>query len=265
MVDARLDQDLPRGGTCPQCVVAMVELLKLLNWFTELLKVLVDQDAARGCNMYGWAVATLCLSSFLILQRLFDQVMLLTISTNIFKESRLLLGIISLPLTLAFLPFTYLSFNLYSVASDPLPSELTFFAQRNISMLLLGLPISNVVSTFLGDKQLVLHPMQVHLRAMQSVYQSVLEDIFCIVTDMLVITNAPADEGVSMFWLSFFFSVFNLLISCFLTVKEVNWSEQKRQIYVADQKAKAKAQAAQAQAAAAAVVPPSPAAKRSLP
>merc|ERR1712060_864119 len=76
-------------------------------------------------------------------------------------------------------------------------------------------------------------PLQVHFRTMQSLYQCVLSDIPAIAIDMVVIVNAADDDrkDVTWFYISFWYSVLNLLLLCYMTAKEVDASERKRSLY----------------------------------
>lgn len=234
---AREPVHVSKGGFTPQRTVAFLEMFKLLGFFVSLLKVVIITSTPAGDDGYHeWAILTLLAVSYIMLLRIFDQVSLLLVSANWTSKQCMLMGVAVLPITLICRPLNWLTFRFYTLEPKLMdPEEIAVFARRPLSTLLLGLPIAGIMSTSTAGRELILNPMQVHVRAMQSLYQCVLSDIPAIVVDMVIIVNAGDDErkDVTMFWLSFWYSVVNLFLLCYMTVKEVDASERKRSAYEA--------------------------------
>lgn len=211
-----------------QSMVGFIEMLKLLDWFTEVLKILCNEPAGRA--YWFWVCFTLCTASFLLLQRMFDQIFLVMKAARWQAMTKFCLCLLTLPLTLVLAPLSTLTLSLYNIrmSKEQREKDLTIFAQRPMSTMMMGLPVYGVVSAFQSDPALVMHPVQGQLRAVQSLYQFLLEDIACFVVDMVVIMNAPADKDVTFFWASFVFSVTLSLAVCLFTVKEIDQLERPK-------------------------------------
>jgi len=213
--------------------LAFLELLKLLDWFTELLKVVCNQPAAG--DYFGWSCATLAVATACLLQKQFDQAYVMLKAAGLPGNTMCLLGCVFLPVTTAFLPWTLLSFKFYRMKARHFHEDLqraadtTVFSKRPLSTLLLGLPVASVYSLCVADRMLVLHPVQVHLRATQTLVQTLLEDVFSLVVDFQVILHAPESEDVTFYWLSFGYSIFCLLVAAYVTMKDISNLDQSRQ------------------------------------
>jgi len=218
--------------------IGFLDLLRFLNWFTELFKVLFNRDGAG--NMYGWACFTLLTSSYLVIQRFYDQVYVLFRALKVGKESRRYFNICTdrpglscfcLPVTIAFAPVTTMAFTLYESKarhfhkSAAATSDMTVFTKRPLGTILLGLPLYSIVSHCMMGKELVHHPIQIHVRTMQNLFQTTLEDLPCIIIDPLIIFNAGAVEDVFWFWVSFVYSILHTMVICSTTAAEVHHHE----------------------------------------
>lgn len=210
--------------------LAFIELLKLLDWFTEVLKVVCNKPAAG--EYFGWACATLAVATFCLVQKQFDQVYVMLKAACLPGNSLCLLACVFFPVTIAFLPWTLLSFRFYRTKAQHYHEDLqraadtTVFTRRALSTLLLGLPIANVYSLCMADTRLIYHPVQVHLRATQALVQTLAEDVFSLVVDFLVILHAPEGEDISFYWLSFFYSIVCLLVIAWVSMKDIKEHER---------------------------------------
>lgn len=212
-----------------QLIVGLTELMKLLDWFIMLLKVLDCGEA--GEEYYDWVVFVLVMASWITLQKAFDQVALLLIAGGWAAQQLTCIMAIFFPLDLWFLPTGFLTFCLYRKEyPNSVVDERAIFAQRPLSTVLLGLPFSGVMGMLVDDEEFVLHPVQIHIRAMQAIYHATFEIIPNFIIDLVVIVNA-AERGLSgthWFLVSFVFSVFEIVILCFISVKHINEAEQRK-------------------------------------
>mmetsp|Transcript_11121 Transcript_11121/g.27821 ORF Transcript_11121/g.27821 Transcript_11121/m.27821 type:complete len:248 (-) Transcript_11121:41-784(-) len=214
------------------CFLAFMELLKLLDWFTELLKVVCNQPAAG--DYFGLACATLAVATVCLLQKQFDQAYVMLKAADLPGNTLCLLGCVFLPVTVAFLPWTLVSFKFYRMKAKHYHEDLqraadtTVFSKRPLSTVLLGLPVASVYSLLIADARLVYHPVQVHLRATQTLVQTLLEDVFSLVVDFLVILHAPEGEDISFYWLSFCYSIFCLLVVAYVTLRDIKDLDRQR-------------------------------------
>lgn len=253
-------QLVPRTGKYDwQWMVALTELVKLVDWFIMLLKVLDGRPASEA--YYGWVVYSLVASSYVLAARIFDQVCLLFLSGGWSGQQLWCFILITFPISMWFMPFALITFTLYR-KEFPLAvtDERALFAQRPLSTILLGLPFSGVMGTLVDDRDFVLHPAMVHIRAMQAIYHCALEIIPNFIIDLMVIVNAeqtiqatlalanenrPHTEaflaenpsvpfalegktGTHWFIISFVFSVVEVLLMCFITVRTINEAEIRK-------------------------------------
>lgn len=210
-----------------QYLVGIIEIVKLLDWFTELLKVLCGREAAG--EHYPWAVFTLVMASWLMLHRAFDQVALLTLANGWAGEYLCCLMGSSCPCAFIFFPLANLTFCLYRKEHpNAVHDERAIFAQRPLSTIMLGLPFSGVMSMFLADAEMVMHPAQVHVRAMQAMYHTVFLSIPDFVVDTIIILGADEDTNVGWFWLSLIYAIVELLLVCMTTVRHIHEAEKKK-------------------------------------
>lgn len=216
---------LPKYYT--QYFVGIIEIIKLIDWFTELLKVLCGKDAAG--DYYPWAVFTLVMASWLLMHRAFDQIGMLVLATGWAGEYLCCLMSATCPFACVFFPLANLTFCLYRKEHpNAVHDERAIFAQRPLSTIMLGLPFSGVMSMFLSEPELVMHPAQVHIRAMQAMYQTVFLNIPDFVVDLVIILNADEDTAVGWFYVSFFYSVIELMTVCLMTVRHIHEAEKKK-------------------------------------
>jgi len=196
-----------------------------LDWFTEVLKVVCNKPGA-GDN-YGWACLTLVLASYLLAQKIYDQLYLLMKASK--TPSMTMMNMLCLPVTMFFWPWTAISWRLYRAKHPEGVDEadnLQIFAQRPVSTLMLGLPLASInFICIAGKNDIVMHPLMVHTRAWQNMAQTAIEDCVDFAIDLMVILSHPAGEDVSFFWLSFVFSIVHLLAVATLTTKEVKHHE----------------------------------------
>jgi len=212
-----------------QYFVGLIEIIKLVDWFTELLKVLCGKDAAG--EYFPWAVFTLVMASWLLLHRAFDQVGLLVLATGWAGEYLCCLMGATCPFAFVFFPLANLTFCLYRKEHpNAVHDERAIFAQRPLSTIMLGLPFSGVMSMFVADAELVMHPAQVHIRAMQAMYQTIFLNIPDFVVDLIIILNAAEDTNVGWFYVSFLYSVMELMTVCLMTVRHIHEAEKKKPI-----------------------------------
>lgn len=211
-----------------QYLVGVIEVIKLIHWFTELLKVLCGKDAAG--DYFPWAVFTLVMASWLLIHRAFDQVGMLVLANGWAGEYLCCLMSTTCPCACPFFPLANLTFCLYRKEHpNAVHDERAIFAQRPLSTVMLGLPFSGVMSMFLADAELVMHPAQVHIRAMQAMYQTVFLNIPDFVVDLVIILNAPEDSPtVGWFYVSFFYSIVELMTVCLMTVRHIHEAEKKK-------------------------------------
>lgn len=207
----------------PQIAVGILDFLKLLDFFTDLLKISLNRSAAG--DMWNLAVMTFVMASVVVVMKAYDQVCLLMRAARWGSNTRCCLGCITLPM-LPLLPINWMSVAMYSKKKRAEDGHLTVFARRPMGTLLMGLPGYSILSAWMSDKHLVLHPMQAHLRAIQSVWQTALQDVPDIVIDIIIIIEAPENENVRYFWISFFYSIFLTLVLLVTTVTEIHHIER---------------------------------------
>lgn len=212
----------PHQSTSPQILVASLELLKFVNWFTELFKVTANRTGAQ--DYYGWAWFNLVMATLLLLQRAFDQVVLVARSQNWSQNSKCYLTCLTWPVSMWLVPLGTLTVK----SRRQTPEDLVIFAKRPITTILLGLPFGGVMAHCVADPVVVMHPVMVFMRALHSLYQVILQDVPDFIIDLLVIVNCPEGQDVSWFVISFIFSVINLLSVCFTTVREINEHDSKK-------------------------------------
>lgn len=224
-----------KGGTglprwYPQYLVGIVEIVKIIDFLTELMKVLCGKDAAG--DYFPWAIFTLVMASWLMLHRAFDQVALMVLATGWAGEYLCVLMCSTCPCACVFFPLANLTFCLYRQEHpNAVTDERAIFAQRPISTVMLGLPFSGVMSMFFGPAELVMHPAQVHIRSMQAMFQTIFLNIPDFIVDLVVILNAEEDtEGVGWFYVSLFYSIIELATVCLMTVVHIHEAEKKKPV-----------------------------------
>jgi len=211
----------------PQYLVAIVEMIKIIDWFTELMKVTAGEDAAG--DYYPWAIFTLAMACWLLLHRAFDQVGLYVLATGWAGEYLCALMCSTCLVAFPFFPLANLTFCLYRKEHpNAVQDERAVFAQRPLSTIMLGLPFSGVMSMLMAPAELVMHPVQVHIRAMQAMYQTIFLNIPDFIIDLIVILNAEEDTNVGWFYVSFFYSVIELGFVCLMTVGHIHEAEKKK-------------------------------------
>lgn len=235
-------------------LIAFIEVVKLVDWFIMLLKVLDGRPASDA--YYGVVVYSLCAASFMLGQKIFDQVALLFLSGGWSGQQLWCFIVLFFPVTIWFLPFSLITFMTYR-KEFPLATtdERALFAQRPLSTILLGLPFSSAMGSLVDDASFVQHPAMVHVRAMQAVYQSAIEIIPNLVIDLFVVVNSEKTighvlalavnnttvaenpsvafalegrTGTHWFWISFFYSIVEMLLMCLVTVKTINEVERRK-------------------------------------
>lgn len=205
-----------------QMIAGLIEFLRILDWFTELAKILFNKPA--GDFIYGWVVLTMIGASFVLAQRIFDQIALLLSAQNWAQSSRMCLICLTFPLSLPLMPFSFVSFHVFGMRPDA-DKDRTIFAGRPLSTILMGLPIYNVISTFATNVAVAMHPLQSHLRVMQGLLQTLCEDIPCFFIDMAVlINNRQLDDPHPdrFFVISAGYSCFLMFATMVWNIREVN-------------------------------------------
>eukprot|EP00927_Polykrikos_kofoidii_P050335 TRINITY_DN44248_c0_g1_i1.p1 TRINITY_DN44248_c0_g1~~TRINITY_DN44248_c0_g1_i1.p1 ORF type:complete len:256 (+),score=29.09 TRINITY_DN44248_c0_g1_i1:117-884(+) len=211
----------------PRWAIASLETLKLIDWFTDALKISFHTSSAG--DRYDLAVFTFVMASVILAQRGYEQVCLLMRAAKWGSSSRCILGCVAFPL-LPLLPISWISFGLYNKKRRQEEGHLTVFTRRPLATLLLGLPGYGILSSLISDKNLVLHPMQAHLRAVQGVWQTLLQDLPDIIIDSIIIAYAPTGANLTFFYISLLYSCVLFLILLVTTVTEINFIERMNSI-----------------------------------
>eukprot|EP00929_Paragymnodinium_shiwhaense_P115298 TRINITY_DN84052_c0_g1_i1.p1 TRINITY_DN84052_c0_g1~~TRINITY_DN84052_c0_g1_i1.p1 ORF type:complete len:239 (-),score=35.92 TRINITY_DN84052_c0_g1_i1:210-926(-) len=207
----------------PAALVGLMELLKLLDWFSDLLKVVCNEPAGRP--YWTWVVFTLVMGSACVVQRMFDQLALIIRATDWGLGPKLTLACFTFPITVAMLPFHYVAASFYT--EDLAEDHVQIFAQRPLSTFFLGMPFYSILSAFYSGP-LAMHPVQAHFRAMQGMYQTALQDLPNIVVDTLVIEDnylKGNPEDVTFFIVSLSISLLLTFVTMIVSVIEVEQIE----------------------------------------
>merc|ERR1712232_288097 len=142
-----------------------------------------------------------------------------------------------LPFTVVFLPLISVVFALYKKKVEHFNEEaqvkapMEIFMRRPLSTIILGMPIYSIVGMCCTEDVLVLHPLQVHIRTMQMLFQTLFDDLPCIIIDILIILNPMRNketrefEDTTWFIVSFIYSCAFLLIVCATMTREIHYHE----------------------------------------
>eukprot|EP00929_Paragymnodinium_shiwhaense_P109247 TRINITY_DN7562_c0_g1_i1.p1 TRINITY_DN7562_c0_g1~~TRINITY_DN7562_c0_g1_i1.p1 ORF type:complete len:377 (-),score=78.74 TRINITY_DN7562_c0_g1_i1:173-1153(-) len=215
--------------------IAFMQLLGALDVVTDILKVVKNGDAAADAGMEGWARATVGVGVFLIFFKLYSHIYVMLLAKSADEKgdgfnmclNRPGCACGCLPFTVVMLPFASLLHRVYRGKSDHFHdpaaehASLDIFVRRPLSTVILGIPVYSVFGSLIFGDELLMHPAIVHNRTMLTVMQNVLEDIPSIVIDALVVLAAKPGVDVRFFWISFGYSIFNLLVHGFVAAAEV--------------------------------------------
>lgn len=184
----------------------ILEVLKLLDWYTEMWKVYYNKSAAKEAELYGWLVILVLVSTALLGQRLFDQLWLLHVASGSKNyPGRCFILIIFFPVA----PLTLLS-------ALKIRGDRTLFKRRPLSTLMFGFPFASVYGVCAVDAEVVMHPVQMGIRILQNIYQQYLEDVPSIVIDIVVIERTwDSGKDLKFFWISLCVSITHFLLMCF--------------------------------------------------
>lgn len=211
--------------TFPRFCIIALEVFKIGDFGTDLFKLLCNAPACR--HYWEWVCFSLCMAFFILVMKVVDQMSLLMVSARWKTGSIGCIGFLFFPITLCVGPFTAFNFFLYK-STKPDPIEQDIFLHRPLSSILMGLPGYSLLSAIVADGALIFHPFQAHLRAVQGLYQNMLQDLPSICIDLAVIINRPPNEDVSFFAISLAYSSAMLLIVNGMSVLEADNSERAR-------------------------------------
>lgn len=176
--------------------------------------------------------ANVALASFLLAQKLFDQIYLIVRSKENAKKDMIhCVACIFFPITIMFLPLSYVVNASYYAkqrhhhekAQDE--AKMTIFSSRPLSTFFLGLPITSIMSVCIADDALVMHPVQVHMRMIQTVLQTMVEDIPSVIVDLFVLMNVPRTYNTAYFYLSLIVSSIQVIVSTIVNIREIQSDE----------------------------------------
>jgi hypothetical protein len=208
-----------------------------------MAKVVAQAQAAKDVDMYGWACFTLIMSSFLVAQRFFDQAYILARGSHARNNEKggewsgccysyPLTCILLFPFTIVFLPISAFSGMLYSARTRHLKAEVkktalneAIIGKRPLSTMMLGTPLYSMAAFAVVDQEIISHPLEAHFRNVQLFLQGVLEDLSCIIIDIIIFLRADEMSSAYLYGVSFAYSLFMLFISCCIVVTEVNAHE----------------------------------------
>lgn len=231
------DARTQHSGRCMRIGTVFLEVIKTFSWFLQALRLVMGMRYVDIGVLLAFLGVNFVMALIMVYQRFIDQMNIILAAQNrwhaygcrAMSALPLCLTVVTFPLSLPCLILSDISLKLYGVRSPDTfrfeAADMKIFAHRPLSTALLGLPFSSLVSLCTADEHLVLHPLQTHVRSMQSMYHCLFDFVPSIICDLLIVYLT----GHVFFMVSAGYFVCALIFGCSWVSFQTVVSEKERQ------------------------------------